>query len=47
MLEETRYEEFRLNINQWWATADNTETHFNFVDFPRLTKEEFNCHITN
>ena len=47
MLEESRFEEFRLNINQWWATADNSETHFNFIDFPKLPKEEFNCHITD
>ena len=43
MLEESRFEEFRLNINQWWATADNNRTLLNFIDFPRLTEEDFNC----
>ena len=43
MLEESRFEEFRLNINQWWATADNSRTLLNFIDFPRLTEEDFYC----
>ena len=32
---ESRFEEFRLNINQWWAKADNSETYYNFIDFTR------------
>ena len=46
-LEESRFEEFRLNINLWWTTSDTSVTDFNFVDFPRLTKEDFTTYIAD
>ena len=46
-LEESRFEEFRRNINLWWTTSDISVKDFNFVDFPRLTKKEFINHISD
>ena len=40
-LEESRYEEFRINVNEWFSSSDSNSNHYNIKNYPRLTKDDF------
>ena len=44
-LDESRYEEFRINVNEWYSSLDCNSSKFNLRDFPRLAEDEFRNYL--
>ena len=40
-LDESRYEEFRINVNEWYSSLYSNSSKFNLRDFPRLAEVDF------
>ena len=44
-LDESRHEEFRINVNEWYSSLDSNSAKFNLRDFTRLTEDEFRNYL--
>lgn len=44
-LQETRYEEFISNVNEWYESLDCNSESYNLRDSSRLLQEEFHKHL--
>ena len=40
-LGESRHEEFRINVNEWYSSLESNSAKFNLRDSSRLTEDEF------